>query len=35
MKTTHTFGIQFIIRAGKKDKSKGIVYARITVDPWI
>lgn len=32
MKTTHTFGIQFIIRTGKNDKSKGIVYARITVD---
>ncbi len=32
MKTTHTFGIQFILRAGKKDKSKGIIYARITVE---
>lgn len=32
MKTTHTFGIQFIVRTGKTDKSKGIVYARITVE---
>ena len=32
MKTTHTFGILFIIRAGKRDNSKGIVYARITVE---
>lgn len=32
MKTTHTFGIQFIIRTGKKNKTSGIVYARITVD---
>jgi integrase/recombinase XerD len=32
MKTTHTFGIQFILRPGKKDKSKGIIYARITVE---
>ncbi|WP_238769419.1 site-specific integrase [Maribellus maritimus] len=32
MKTTHTFGIQFILRTGKKDKTKGIVYARITVE---
>jgi len=32
MKTTHTFGIQFIIRTGKKDKEKGLVYARITVE---
>lgn len=32
MKTTHTFGIQFIIRTGKKDKDKGLVYARITVE---
>lgn len=36
MKTTHTFGIQFIIRVGKNDKSKGLVYARITVETrWI
>ena len=32
MKTTHTFGIQFIIRPGKTDNSKGIVYARVTVE---
>lgn len=32
MKTTHTFGIQFILRPGKKDKNKGIIYARITVE---
>ena len=32
MKTTHTFGIQFILRSGKKDKTKGIIYARITVE---
>jgi len=32
MKTTHTFGIQFIIRTGKKDKDTGLVYARITVE---
>ncbi len=32
MKTTHTFGIQFILRTGKKDKTKGIIYARITVE---
>lgn len=32
MKTTHTFGIQFVIRTGKKYRSEGIVYARITVE---
>jgi integrase len=32
MKTTHTFGIQFIIRPRKTDNSRGIVYARITVE---
>lgn len=32
MKTTHTFGIQFIIRSGKKDNGTGIVYARVTVE---
>ncbi len=32
MKTTHTFGIQFILRTGKKDKTQGIVYARIIVE---
>jgi integrase len=32
MKTTHTFGIQFIIRTGKKDKDTALVYARITVE---
>lgn len=32
MKTTHFFGIQFILRPGKKDKTKGIIYARITVE---
>ena len=32
MKTTHTFGIQFIIRTGKRDKDTALVYARITVE---
>jgi len=31
MKTTHTFGIQFVIRPGK-EKETGLVYARITVE---
>ena len=32
MKTNHTFGIQFIFRTTKHDKSTGNVFARITVD---
>lgn len=32
MRTTHTFGIQFVLRPNKKDRSRGIVYARITVE---
>ena len=32
MKTTHTFGIQFILRTGKKNKGMGNVYARVTVE---
>lgn len=32
MRTTHTFGIQFIIRPNKKDQSIGIIYVRITVE---
>ena len=32
MKTSHSFGIQFITRAKKYDKETGIVFARITVD---
>lgn len=32
MKTSHTFGIQFITRTNKYEKGIGKVYARITVD---
>lgn len=32
MKSSHTFGIQFITRTNKYDKSIGKVYARITID---
>jgi len=32
MKTSHTFGIQFITRTTKDEKDIGKVYARITVD---
>ena len=32
MKTTNTFGIQFIIRASKKDCSNALIYARITIN---
>jgi len=32
MKTTNTFGIQFIIRANKKDRSDALIYARITIN---
>ena len=32
MKTSHTFGIQFITRTTKYEKDIGKVYARITVD---
>ena len=32
MKTTNTFGIQFIIRANKKDHSDALIYARITIN---
>lgn len=32
MKTTHSFGIDFIIRRCKDDKRQALIYARITVD---
>jgi hypothetical protein len=32
MRTTHTFGLQFIIRSNKNDQSSGIIYARITIE---
>ncbi|WP_321346089.1 site-specific integrase [uncultured Draconibacterium sp.] len=32
MKTSHTFGVQFITRINKHERSIGKVYARITVD---
>ena len=32
MKTSHTFGVQFIIRTTRNEKDIGKVYARITVD---
>ena len=32
MRSTHSFGIDFIIRRCKEDKTKAFVYARITVD---
>lgn len=32
MNSTHTFGIDFLIRKCKQDKKKAFIYARITVD---
>ena len=32
MKTANTFGIQFVIRANKKDSTLSLIYARITVN---
>ncbi len=32
MKTTHSFGIDFIIRRCKENKKRALIYARITVD---
>ena len=32
MKTTNTFGVQFIIRTKKNDPLKALIYARITVN---
>jgi integrase len=32
MKTANTFGIQFVIRANKKDPSISLIYARLTVN---
>lgn len=32
MRATHSFGVDFIIRRNKKDKSKALIYARVTVD---
>jgi integrase/recombinase XerD len=32
MKTTHSFGIDFIIRRCKENKRRALIYARITVD---
>ncbi len=32
MKTDHSFGIDFIIRKSKTERSKALIYARITVD---
>ncbi len=32
MKTSHTFGVQFITRTTKREKDIGKVYVRITVD---
>ena len=32
MKTANTFGIQFVIRANKRDSSISLIYARITVN---
>lgn len=32
MKTTHSFGIDFIIRRCKENKKQALIYARITVD---
>jgi integrase/recombinase XerD len=32
MRTTHTFGLQFILRPNKKDQSSGIIYVRITIE---
>ncbi len=32
MKSTHTFGIQFVLRPNRNDRSTGQIYARITVE---
>ncbi len=32
MRTTHSFGIDFLIRRCKDNKRKALIYARITVD---
>jgi len=32
MRTTHTFGLQFIIRSNKNDQNSGIIYVRITIE---
>lgn len=32
MRTTHTFGLQFIIRLDKKEQSTGSIYVRITIE---
>lgn len=32
MRSTHSFAIDFIVRKCKKDKSKALIFARITVD---
>ena len=32
MKTTHSFGIDFLIRRCKENKKRALIYARITVD---
>ncbi|HEY2722898.1 MAG TPA: Arm DNA-binding domain-containing protein [Chitinophagaceae bacterium] len=32
MRSTHTFGIDFITRKCKEDKKKAFIYIRITVD---
>jgi hypothetical protein len=32
MKTNHTFGIHFKIRATKNERMTGAIFARITVD---
>ena len=32
MKTTHSFGIDFLFRRCKDDKTQALIYARITVD---
>ena len=32
MRTTHSFGLQFIIRSNKNDQNSGIIYVRITIE---
>ena len=32
MKTSHSFGIEFIVRKQKNENAQGLLYARITVD---
>lgn len=32
MRTTHTFGLQFIVRLDKKEQSTGSIYVRITIE---